>query len=222
MKLILIRHGESTANKDNIFTGWLDVDLTPLGEKEAEKAGQKIAKLNIPIDYAYTSLLKRAIKTTQIILEVIDDSFLPVKKTWRLNERHYGALQGLNKAEVAKEYGEEQVKIWRRSYGTRPPLLKSFPIEKKYQNLDIRTLPKGESLYDTLQRVLPFWEDQLAKGLKEEKNILVVAHGNSLRGLIKYIEKISDEDIVNLNIATGEIRVYEFDASLNLVTREVY
>ncbi|EKB5511874.1 2,3-diphosphoglycerate-dependent phosphoglycerate mutase [Listeria monocytogenes] len=222
MKLILIRHGESKANKENIFTGWLDVDLSVNGEKEAHNAGKKLKNLDISIDKVYTSVLKRAIKTTNIILDESDNSYLPVIKNWRLNERHYGALQGLNKTETAQKYGTEQVQIWRRSYKTRPPFSANSSFDKKYSNLDSKLLPRGESLCDTLQRVIPMWQDQLALDIKNGQNVLIVAHGNSLRALIKYIEEIGDEEITHLNIPTGEIIIYDLDESLKLINKEIY
>jgi len=218
-KLILIRHGESNWNKENRFTGWTDVDLSDKGEKEAREAGKKIKEAGITFDIAYSSVLKRAIKTQHLLQEETDLLWVPEIHHWRLNERHYGALQGLNKAETAQKYGDEQVHIWRRSFNIAPPLLepddeRCASKEAKYNGLDPTILPFGESLEMTIKRVLPFWQDYIAQSLLEGKAVLVAAHGNSLRALIKYLDKISDEDIVNLEIPTGIPLVYELDDNL--------
>ena len=217
-KLVLCRHGQSQWNLENRFTGWVDVDLTTKGEEEALEAGNQIQEANLTFDIAYTSLLKRATKTLSIILEEMDLTWIPVIKSWELNERHYGALQGLYKSEVAKEYGEDQVKIWRRSYDIPPPMMAeddtSHPrFDSKYDGID--ELPGSESLKDTLTRVKPYWQDKILPDLLGNKDVLVVAHGNSLRSLVKIIDNISDEEIVNLNIPTGIPLLYEFNENLN-------
>lgn len=222
MKMVMIRHGESTANQANVFTGWMDVDLSENGVKQAQMAGQKLKELAIPFDTVYTSVLKRAIKTAHIVMEESDNLYLPIKKSWRLNERHYGALQGLNKAETAEKYGDAQVHIWRRSYKTKPPYLPELTTDKKYDKLDPEILPHCESLYDTLQRVLPYWQDELAPKILSGQNILVVAHGNSLRSLAKHIEQIDDENITQLEIGTGQVIAYDFDSDLQLLAKVVY
>lgn len=216
-KLVLCRHGQSEWNLENRFTGWVDVDLTKKGENEALEAGNQIKENHLAFDIAYSSLLKRATKTLSIILEEINLTWIPVIKSWKLNERHYGALQGLYKSEVAKEYGEEQVKIWRRSYDIAPPAMPdndtSHPrFDSKYDGID--ELPDSESLKDTLARVKPFWQEHILPDLLGNKDVLVVAHGNSLRSLVKIIDHISDEDIVNLNIPTGIPLLYEFNENL--------
>lgn len=222
-KLVLLRHGQSVWNLSNRFTGWRDVDLSPQGIAEAHTAGQKLAATNIQFDVAYTSLLKRAINTLNIVLTEIDQLYLPEIKTWRLNERHYGSLQGLNKTETAQKYGEEQVYQWRRSYATVPPLLsKDDPTapwrDFRYRNVDPQVLPLGESLAMTLQRVLPFWSDEIIAQLRNNHNVLIVAHGNSLRALMKHIENISDDDIMQLELKTGTPVIY--DISLDLVVNQ--
>ncbi|MGL5788207.1 MAG: 2,3-diphosphoglycerate-dependent phosphoglycerate mutase [Bacteroidales bacterium] len=217
--LILVRHGESVWNKENRFTGWTDVDLSEKGAHEAYTAGRKIKESGLQVNVIYTSVLKRAIKTAFYIADECDILWVKMKKHWRLNERHYGALQGLNKADTTEKYGEEQVKIWRRSYNILPPLLS--PDDKRcatndpqYKNLDPGIIPLGESLELTIKRVLPFWEDHIVPSLKKRKVVLVVAHGNSLRGLIKHLDGVSDQDIVNLEIPTGKPLVYELDKNL--------
>lgn len=220
--LILVRHGESEWNKENRFTGWTDVDLSEKGVAEAYTAGRKIKESGIGIDVIYTSVLKRAIKTAFYIADECDILWIKMVKNWRLNERHYGALQGLNKAETAKEYGDEQVKIWRRSYNVQPPLLEPGDArcadkDPKYRLLADEDIPSGESLEMTVKRVLPFWEDKIVASLKKKKTVLVAAHGNSLRALIKHLDHISDEDIVNLEIPTGKPLVYELDKNLKPV-----
>ena len=216
VKLVFSRHGESEWNQKNLFTGWTNVQLTEKGINEAREGGRKIKAAGIELDHAYTSVLDRAIKTCHYILEESDQLWIPETKTWRLNERHYGALQGQNKQEAAEEYGEEQVKLWRRSYDVLPPLLdesdeRSAVHDRRYAELEKRTIPGGENLKITLERVLPFWQDEIAPQLMEGKNVLVAAHGNSLRALAKHIENISDEDILNLEIPTGQPLVYELD-----------
>lgn len=218
-KLVLLRHGQSVWNLSNRFTGWRDVDLSQQGIAEAHMAGQKLAATNIQFDVAYTSLLKRAINTLNIVLTEIDQLYLPEIKTWRLNERHYGSLQGLNKAETAQKYGEEQVYQWRRSYTIVPPLLnKNDPTapwhDFRYRNVDPQILPLGESLAMTLQRVLPFWSDKIITQLRNNHNVLIVAHGNSLRALTKHIENISDDDIMQLELNTGTPIVYDISTDL--------
>ncbi|WP_407892352.1 2,3-diphosphoglycerate-dependent phosphoglycerate mutase [Lacticaseibacillus sp. N501-2] len=220
-KLVLIRHGQSEWNLSNQFTGWVDVNLSDKGVEEAKAAGRKIKEAGLEFDQAYTSVLTRAIKTLHFALEESDQLWVPETKTWRLNERHYGALQGQNKAEAAKKWGDEQVHIWRRSYDTLPPLLSaddegSAAQDRRYANLDPRIVPGGENLKVTLERVIPFWEDHIAPDLLAGKNVIIAAHGNSLRALTKYIENISDEDIINLEMATGEPVVYTFNDKLEV------
>ena len=220
-KLVLIRHGQSEWNLSNQFTGWGDVDLSEKGVEEAKHAGQLVKQAGLEFDQAYTSVLTRAIKTLHYVLEESDQLWIPEMKTWRLNERHYGALQGLNKKETADKYGADQVHIWRRSYDVLPPLLKatdegSAAKDRRYADLDPRIIPGGENLKVTLERVIPFWEDHIAPDLLAGKNVIIAAHGNSLRALTKYIENISDADIMNLEMATGEPVVYDFDEKLNV------
>lgn len=218
-KLVLIRHGESTWNLDNRFTGWTDVDLTPLGIEQAKNAGQLLKAEGYEFDVAYTSVLKRATRTLWHVLDEMDRTWLPVVNSWRLNERHYGALQGLNKGETAKQYGDEQVLVWRRSYDTPPPALE--PTDPRSERSDVRyaklqpdQIPLTECLKDTVARVMPFWNEALAPAIKAGKNIVVAAHGNSIRALIKYLDNISDDDIVGLNIPNGIPLVYELDDDL--------
>lgn len=217
--LVLIRHGQSQWNKENRFTGWTDVDLTEQGAKEARQAGELIKAEGLSFDVAYTSYLKRAIRTLWHVLDVTDQMWLPVERHWRLNERHYGALQGLNKAETAAEHGEEQVHIWRRSYTTPPPALalddpRHPSHEARYAALSAEDLPASECLADNVARTIPYWESTIAPQLKAGKKVLVVAHGNSLRSLVKHLEGISDDDIIGLNIPTGAPRLYTLDADL--------
>ena len=224
-KLVFIRHGQSEWNQKNLFTGWVDVNLSEKGEQEAKEAGRKLKEAGIEFDQAYTSVLTRAIKTLHFALEESGQLWVPETKTWRLNERHYGALQGQNKAEAAEKFGEEQVHIWRRSYDVLPPLLSaddegSAANDRRYANLDPRIVPGGENLKVTLERVIPFWEDHIAPDLLAGKNVIVAAHGNSLRALTKYIEQISDEDIMNVEMATGQPVVYDLDDKLNIVSKE--
>ncbi|MFD1392637.1 2,3-diphosphoglycerate-dependent phosphoglycerate mutase [Lacticaseibacillus jixianensis] len=223
-KLVLIRHGQSEWNLSNQFTGWVDVDLSEKGTEEAKEAGRRIKKAGLEFDQAYTSVLTRAIKTLHYALEESDQLWIPETKTWRLNERHYGALQGQNKAEAAKKWGDEQVHIWRRSYDVLPPLLSaddegSAAKDRRYANLDPRIVPGGENLKVTLERVIPFWEDHIAPDLLDGKNVIIAAHGNSLRALTKYIENISDEDIINLEMTTGEPVVYTFNEKLEVTDK---
>lgn len=227
VKLVFARHGESEWNKANLFTGWADVDLSDKGTQQAIDAGKLIKEAGIEFDVAYTSVLKRAIKTTNLALEASDQLWVPVEKSWRLNERHYGGLTGQNKAEAAAKWGDEQVHIWRRSYDVLPPLLKatdegSALHDRRYANLDPRTVPGGENLKVTLERVIPLWQDEIAPKLLDGKNVIIAAHGNSLRALSKYIENISDEDIMNLEMATGQPVVYDFDDKLNVLSKEKY
>ena len=218
-KLVLIRHGESTWNLENRFTGWTDVDLTPLGVQQAQQAGRLLKADGYEFDVAYTSVLKRAIWTLWHALDQMDRTWLPVRNDWRLNERHYGALQGLNKAETAKKFGDEQVLVWRRSYDTPPPALdatdpRSERGDPRYASLAPGQVPLTECLKDTVARVLPFWNDTIAPALRDGQRIVIAAHGNSIRALVKYLDGISDADIVGLNIPNGIPLVYELDAGL--------
>ena len=224
-KLVFIRHGQSEWNLENLFTGWVDVNLSEQGEREAKEAGHKLKEAGIEFDQAYTSVLTRAIKTLHFALEESGQLWIPETKSWRLNERHYGALQGKNKADAAEKYGDEQVHIWRRSYDVLPPLLDandegSAANDRRYAELDPRIIPGGENLKVTLERVIPFWEDNIAPDSLDGKNVIVAAHGNSLRALTKYIENISDEDIMDVEMATGQPVVYELDDNLNIVSKE--
>jgi 2,3-bisphosphoglycerate-dependent phosphoglycerate mutase len=219
MKLVLLRHGESTWNLENRFTGWTDVDLTPKGVEEAHEAGRLLQEGGYTFDVAYTSLLKRAIRTLWIVMDDMDLMWLPVHRSWRLNERHYGALQGLNKAETAAQYGDEQVLIWRRSYDTPPPPLtpddpRHPRRDRRYADLSPEELPIAESLKDTVARFLPYWHETIVPSLRAGKRVLIAAHGNSLRALVKYLDGVSEEKIVGLNIPTGIPLVYELDDDL--------
>ncbi|MGI6750377.1 MAG: 2,3-diphosphoglycerate-dependent phosphoglycerate mutase [Atribacter sp.] len=219
IKLVLVRHGESSWNKENRFTGWTDVDLSDKGIEEAHTGGKALKEQGFTFDIAFTSVLKRAIRTLWIVLDEMDLMWIPVENSWRLNERHYGALQGLNKAETAAKFGEEQVKIWRRSYDIQPPALEKsdprFPgKDPRYQDLDEKDLPLTECLKDTVARFLPYWHQTIAPTIQTGKKVLIAAHGNSLRALVKYLDNISDEEIVGLNIPTGIPLVYELDKSL--------
>ena len=223
-KLILLRHGESLWNMENRFTGWTDVDLSPRGFQEAKEAGRMIRDAGITLDLAYTSVLKRAIRTLWEVQEVMDCLWLPVEKDWRLNERHYGALQGLNKAETAEHYGDEQVHKWRRGYDIRPPALSNTDprhprFDPRYRGMAVHHLPATESLADTLARVVEVWEESILPRLKNGKRILIAAHGNSLRALIKHLEHVSDEEIMELNIPTGIPLVYEFNSVFQVMAR---
>ncbi len=215
-KLVLIRHGESTWNLDNRFTGWTDIDLTATGIEQAKEAGRLLKAEGYEFDVAYTSVLKRAVRTLWLVLDEMDRIWLPVVNNWRLNERHYGALQGLNKAEVAKQYGDAQVLQWRRSYDTPPPAL--LPTDPRCERSDPRygpdQVPLTECLKDTVARVMPFWNDTLAPAIKSGKRVLIAAHGNSIRAMVKYLDQISDDDIVGLNIPNGIPLVYELDENL--------
>ncbi|HJY34232.1 MAG TPA: 2,3-diphosphoglycerate-dependent phosphoglycerate mutase [Vicinamibacterales bacterium] len=218
-KVVLLRHGESTWNKENRFTGWTDVDLSETGRGEAQAAGKLLKDGGYLFDVAYTSVLTRAIRTLFYSLDALDLLWIPVKKSWRLNERHYGALQGLNKAETAAKHGDEQTKIWRRSYDIPPPALtvddpRHPSHDPRYRSLDPRDLPSTECLKDTVARFLPLWHDEIAPAIRRGERVLIAAHGNSLRALVKYLDGISDADIVELNIPTGIPLVYELDASL--------
>jgi 2,3-bisphosphoglycerate-dependent phosphoglycerate mutase len=222
VKLVLLRHGESTWNKENRFTGWTDVDLSEKGIEEAKKAGRALKELGFVFDLAYTSFLKRAVRTLWLVLDEMDLMWIPVKNSWRLNERHYGALQGLNKAETAKKYGEEQVLIWRRSYDIPPPLLdrsdERYPgHDARYRSLTQAQLPLTESLKDTYRRCLPYWHKSIAPALLSGRKIIVAAHGNSLRALVKYLDNVSEQDIVNLNIPTGIPLIYELGYDLKKI-----
>ncbi|HJV62317.1 MAG TPA: 2,3-diphosphoglycerate-dependent phosphoglycerate mutase [Albitalea sp.] len=218
-KLVLIRHGESTWNLDNRFTGWTDVDLTPTGVEQAKQAGRLLKAEGYDFDVAYTSVLKRAIWTLWHALDQMDRTWLPIVNSWRLNERHYGGLQGLNKAETAKKYGDQQVLIWRRSYDVPPPPLepndpRSERGDRRYASLRAEEMPLTECLKDTVARVLPYWNDELAPVIRSGKRVLIAAHGNSIRALVKYLDDISDDDIVGLNIPNGIPLVYELGADL--------
>ncbi|GHU00764.1 2,3-bisphosphoglycerate-dependent phosphoglycerate mutase [Alphaproteobacteria bacterium] len=218
-KVVLIRHGESQWNQENRFTGWTDVPLSDKGVAEAVAAGKLLKEQGFSFDLAFTSVLKRAIKTLWLALEGLDQMYIPVRGSWRLNERHYGALQGLNKAETAAKYGDEQVKIWRRSYDTQPPLLeKADPRhpshDPRYADLAAAEVPSGECLADTVARAVPYWEGQIVPEIRAGKKVIIAAHGNSLRALVKYLDGISDADIVELNIPTGVPLVYELDGNM--------
>jgi 2,3-bisphosphoglycerate-dependent phosphoglycerate mutase len=218
-KLVLLRHGESIWNKENLFTGWYDVDLSEQGKVEAKRAGELLKAEGFAFDVAYTSVLKRAIRTCWMALDELDLLWIPVYRSWRLNERHYGALQGLNKAQTAAKYGDEQVLIWRRSYDVPPPPLDEsdprYPgADPRYKALSKDEIPRTECLKDTVARFLPYWRETIAPAVKEGKKVLIAAHGNSLRALVKYLDGISDEDIVGLNIPTGVPLVYELDSDL--------
>ena len=218
-QLVLLRHGESTWNKENRFTGWIDVDLSQQGVAEAREAGRVLAGDGYAFDLAYTSVLKRAIRTLWMVLDEMGLMWIPVRRSWRLNERHYGALQGLNKAETAERHGEAQVKIWRRSYDTPPPALD--PSDERHPRRDPRyrdvppdQLPLSESLKDTVARFMPYWEQTIAPDVRAGRRVLIAAHGNSLRALVKHLDSVSDEEIVGLNIPTGIPLVYELDDDL--------
>ena len=218
-QLVLIRHGESTWNLENRFTGWADVDLTLKGVEQAMSAGENLKKAGYEFDVAYTSVLRRAIRTLWHIQDTMDLMWIPVVHSWRLNERHYGALTGLNKAETAAKYGDEQVHIWRRSYDVRPPLLEPSnelnpKNDQRYSKLNATDIPLGECLKDNVERVLPLWNESIAPALKAGKRVLIVAHGNSIRSLIKYLDQMSDEAIMEVNVPNGVPLVYELDDNL--------
>jgi 2,3-bisphosphoglycerate-dependent phosphoglycerate mutase len=217
--VVLLRHGESAWNKENRFTGWVDVDLTERGREEAHEAGRLLKEGGYTFDLAYTSVLKRAIRTLWITLDDMDLMWIPVVKNWRLNERHYGALQGLNKAETAAKHGDEQVKIWRRSYDMPPPPLTlddpRYPgLDVRYGDLKRSQIPLSESLKDTVARFLPYWHETIAPAIRNDQRVLIAAHGNSLRALVKYLDNVSEREIVELNIPTGIPLVYELDDDL--------
>ncbi len=223
-KLVLIRHGESVWNQENRFTGWKDVDLSEKGITEAQKAGSTLAAQGLSFDVAYTSRLTRAIKTLNIILDRMNLNWIPVTKQWRLNERHYGALQGLDKAETAAKHGDAQVKIWRRSYDTPPPLMTSNDPEHpsqdpRYSDISVQEIPSGESLKDTVARVLPLWKEKISKDILAEKKVLIAAHGNSIRALIQYLENLGPAEIMEVNVPTGVPLVYELDAELKVLRK---
>jgi 2,3-bisphosphoglycerate-dependent phosphoglycerate mutase len=224
-KIVLLRHGESEWNKENRFTGWTDVPLSEKGINEARAAGVQLKRDGFSFDKAFTSVLKRAIKTLWLVLEEMDEMYIPTDFSWRLNERHYGGLQGLNKAETAGKYGDEQVKIWRRSYDVRPPLLerddeRHASRDPRYRGLSPDEIPAGECLADTVERVVPYWREVIAPEIKSGRRIIIAAHGNSLRALVKYLDNISEKDILELNIPTGIPLVYELDGNLNAVSHE--
>ena len=218
-RLILVRHGQSTWNVENLFTGWTDVDLSAQGRAEAAQAGRELLRQQLEVRVAFTSVLKRAVRTLWIMLDEMDRMWLPVERSWRLNERHYGALQGLNKAQTVAQHGEAQVKTWRRSYDVPPPPLGADDprhprYDPRYADVDRQLLPATESLKDTLARVLPFWHARIAPELRSGSDVLVVAHGNSLRAMVKMLDEVSEADIVELNIPTGVPLLYELDAAL--------
>ncbi|EAF1232687.1 2,3-diphosphoglycerate-dependent phosphoglycerate mutase [Listeria monocytogenes] len=224
MKLVLIRHGQSEWNKLNLFTGWHDVDLSQEGVVEAMTAGKRIKEAGLEFDVAFTSVLTRAIKTLNYVLEESDQMWVPVHKSWRLNERHYGALQCLNKQETAEKYGADQVQKWRRSYDTLPPLLeendeRQAKNDRRYQLLDTHAIPAGENLKVTLERVIPYWMDTIAPEIKEGRRVVIAAHGNSLRALVKFLEGIGDDEIMDLEIPTGVPLVYELNDDLKPVNK---
>ena len=224
MKLVLVRHGQSVWNLENRFTGWTDVELSNNGIKESKEAGKLLKENEFTFDVAYTSVLKRANETLNIILKELGEENIPIHYSWKLNERHYGALQGLNKDDTRKKYGDEQVKIWRRSAFVRPPLLNEeddrYPgMDDKYKDLKKSELPLGECLMDTLKRVIDYYETEIKKSLLSGQNVIIAAHGNSLRALIKYLEDISDDDIMNVEIPTGKPYVYELDDNLNIINK---
>jgi 2,3-bisphosphoglycerate-dependent phosphoglycerate mutase len=225
MKLVLLRHGESQWNKENRFTGWTDIDLTEKGIEEAKSAGKLLKAEGFTFDVVYTSVLKRAIHTLWNVLDEMDLAWIPVYRTWRLNEKSYGDLQGLNKAETAQKYGEDQVLLWRRSYDVRPPQLdikdKRHPSnELKYNKIDKNLLPATECLKDTVERFLPYWNETIKPALFDKQKVLIVAHGNSLRALVKYLDNLSDEEILKINIPTGIPLIYELDEKLNVKSKK--
>lgn len=218
-QVVLLRHGESVWNRDNLFTGWTDVDLSDRGREEGREAGRCLKEHGVMFDVAFTSVLKRAIRTLWIVLDEMDLMWIPVHRDWRLNERHYGALQGLNKTGTAEKFGEPQVKLWRRSYDIRPPVLEAEDLrhlrqDARYRDLSRKEIPAAESLKDTLVRFLPCWHDRIAPAVRTGKRVLIAAHGNSLRALVKHLDEVSDADIVDLNIPTGIPLVYELDEDL--------
>lgn len=221
-KLVLIRHGESLWNKENRFTGWTDIDLSERGIREAKEAGKTLKDAGFNFKVAFTSYLTRAIRTLELVLDEMDLMWIPVFKSWRLNEKHYGTLQGLNKSEMAAQYGDEQVHIWRRSYDVPPPPLSEDDprhprFDPRYSDLKPSEIPATEALKDTVERIIPYWKDEIRRSLKEHKQVVVAAHGNSLRGIVKYLKNISDEDIPGLNLPTGIPYVFEFDDNMKLL-----
>ena len=225
MKLVLIRHGESEWNKANLFTGWTDVELSEKGQEEAKEAGRTLKAAGYDFDVCFTSYLKRAIHTLNFALDEMDRAWLPVYKSWKLNERHYGALQGLNKSETAEKYGEDQVKIWRRSFNVAPPLLekddqRNPALQEQYRGEQGEALPLGESLEDTIARVVPYFESVIAPEMKSGKRVLVTAHGNSIRALVKYFEQLTEDEILEVNIPTGIPLVYEFDDNMKVIGKQ--
>lgn len=224
MKLVVVRHGESEWNKLNLFTGWTDVELSDKGREEAKTGGVLLKEAGFDFDLCYTSYLKRAIHTLDYILAELDREWLPVIKTWKLNERHYGALQGLNKAETAEKYGEAQVKIWRRSFDVQPPELEPTderaPLtQAQYRGIDPKVLPLTESLKTTIERVIPYWEQEIKPQIAAGKRVLIAAHGNSLRALVKYLDNLTEDEILEVNIPTGVPLVYEFDDNFNVIDK---
>jgi 2,3-bisphosphoglycerate-dependent phosphoglycerate mutase len=224
-ELVLIRHGESEWNKLNLFTGWTDVELSDKGVEEAKQAGLLLKKDGYHFDIAYTSYLRRAIHTLNYVLEGMEEEFIPVYKSWKLNEKHYGALQGLNKADTAAKYGDEQVKVWRRSYDVPAPAVaeddpRNPALQAPYRDVDKKLLPRTECLKDTVERVVPYFEETIKPQIKAGKRVVIAAHGNSLRALVKYLEHISDNDIVSLNIPTGVPLVYELDEKFNVISKK--
>ncbi len=232
-KLILIRHGQSKWNALNLFNGWIDTNLSEKGREQAKTAGKLLLNENIKFDQAYTSVLTRAIDTLHLVLDEANQIYIPETKSWRLNERHYGALQGLNKQDAADKWGQDQVFEWRRSYDTLPPLLTSkdeymevlgqkYPsFDRRYSNVEDKDLPYGENLKITLERVLPFWNSNIEKDLKNNKNVIIAAHGNSLRAIVKHLENISDEDILKVEIGNGEPWIYDLDENMNLIVKKI-
>ncbi|TCL55369.1 2,3-bisphosphoglycerate-dependent phosphoglycerate mutase [Kineothrix alysoides] len=222
MKLIIVRHGESEWNRLNLFTGWTDVELSEHGKQEAKSAGQLLKEEGYDFDVCYTSYLKRAIQTLNTILEEMDREWLPVKKSWLLNERHYGALQGLNKEETTKKFGQEQVQIWRRSYDILPPALSEDDSrnprhQEQYREITKESLPLVESLKDTIERVIPYFEQNIINDMKQGKRVIIAAHGNTIRALIKYLDRLSEKEIISVNIPTGIPLVYEFDEDFQVI-----
>ncbi|MGO3602782.1 MAG: 2,3-bisphosphoglycerate-dependent phosphoglycerate mutase [Enterococcus malodoratus] len=221
MKLILVRHGESEANFENYWTGWLDVDLTEKGIEQARSAGKKIKVADLLIDVAFESVLKRSIKTAKMILQEAEASFVPEYKTWRLNERHYGALVGKNKEIITENFGAEQVKKWRRGFDEIPPLTKNNHFDRRYDMLDPRLIPTGESLHMTLQRVIPLWQDQIAPNLLDGKTILVCGHGNSLRALVQFLENVPKDQVDRIDIPNATPMIYTFSSQLEIIEKEI-
>lgn len=221
VKLVLLRHGQSTANEANIYTGWSDMPLTQYGCQQARKAGRKILQNNLQFTQVHTSVLARAIKTANLVMQESKQLYLPISKTWRLNERHYGALRGLNKDFTKKKYGEKQVALWRRSFDAKPPLLDHPIMQRRYEKIPYDVLPVGESLRDASERILPYWVEKIAPQLIAGNNQLIVAHGSTLRALIKYIEKISDENIDGVEVANAQPIVYTLNKKLEVIDKKV-